>query len=171
MPQGSRQLFQEAFMAVWSGLAESDGFSASIVAFADRRPTAARVRLQFNPQGELWGIKLDLQQKGAADYFPLCESLEAEVGGGLGTAGMRKGESDSPYYLTRRRDWGNFTVTSGSPAVRQQLPVLTAEAFSPGAAGWFRFSLSNNLYREYVNPANASISPPQWPPETFLAGR
>ncbi len=31
MPEGSRELFQEAFMAVWSGHAESDGFSALVL--------------------------------------------------------------------------------------------------------------------------------------------
>ncbi len=31
MPKGSRELFQDAFMAVWSGLAESDGFSALVL--------------------------------------------------------------------------------------------------------------------------------------------
>jgi antitoxin component YwqK of YwqJK toxin-antitoxin module len=155
--------------------AEADGLSARITAFADRRPTPARVRLQFNPQGELWGVKLELLQKSSADYFPLCESLEAELGGGLGATGLRKGPPGpggaAPYDITRKRDWGSFTVTSGGPAVRQRLPVLSAEAFSPGTSGWFRFSLSNNLYREYANPANASISQPAWRDEAFLAGR
>ncbi|MGI8578700.1 MAG: NAD-glutamate dehydrogenase [Nocardioidaceae bacterium] len=31
MPEGSRELFQDAFLAVWSGLAESDGFSALVL--------------------------------------------------------------------------------------------------------------------------------------------
>ena len=54
--------------------------------------------------------------------------------------------------------------------IRQDLPVVSAEGFSPGERGWFRFALSNHLYREYVNPANSSISPPEWP-ESYLAGR
>jgi glutamate dehydrogenase len=32
LPTGSRELFQDAFMAVWSGRAESDGFSALVLA-------------------------------------------------------------------------------------------------------------------------------------------
>ncbi|MGH3471968.1 MAG: NAD-glutamate dehydrogenase [Nocardioidaceae bacterium] len=31
MPQGARELFQDAFLAVWNGLAESDGFSALVL--------------------------------------------------------------------------------------------------------------------------------------------
>ncbi len=31
MPEGARKLFQDAFMAVWQGLAESDGFSALVL--------------------------------------------------------------------------------------------------------------------------------------------
>ena len=31
MPEGARKLFQDAFMAVWRGLAESDGFSALVL--------------------------------------------------------------------------------------------------------------------------------------------
>ena len=151
---------------------EEGGLSARILAFADRRPTQARLRLHFNPQGELWGIGLELHQEGERDFFPLCEALEAELGAGLGTAGLRKVEEGSPYRMTRAREWGRFTVASGIPPVRRELPVVTAEAFSPGSAGWFRFSLANNLYREYVNPENTAVTPPAWErKETFLAGR
>jgi antitoxin component YwqK of YwqJK toxin-antitoxin module len=151
--------------------ADAEGISARIAAFSDRRPAAARLRLRFNAQGELWGIKLEVEQRGPSDYLKICENLEAELGSGLGATGLRKPEGSSRYDITRKRDWGTFTVTSGGPQVRQQLPVLSAEAFSPGTRGWFRFTLSNNLYREYVNPANASISPPVWREEAFLAGR
>lgn len=150
---------------------EAGVITARVTAFPDRRPTPARARLQLNPQGELWGIRLEIAQKNASDYFPLCEALEAELGGGLGVTGLRKEDGGARYSIERKRDWGSFSVTSGAPPVRQRLPVLSAETFSPGGPGWLRFSLSNNLYREYVNPANVSISPPAWREETFLAGR
>ncbi|MEO6097175.1 MAG: hypothetical protein ABIW76_16455 [Fibrobacteria bacterium] len=180
--------------------ADANGINADIIAFPDRRATRARIRLSFNGQGELWGIKLDLLQQSSADYFPLCENLEIEMGAELGTASLRKvevqiggriggkigregdgksegegegeGEAQTGYSLTRRRDWGRFTITTGAEkSIQQDLPVLSAEGFSPGDKGWFRFSLENHLYREYVNPANVSITPPRWQEETFLAGR
>jgi antitoxin component YwqK of YwqJK toxin-antitoxin module len=164
--------------------ADADGINADIIAFPDRRATRARIRLSFNEQGELWGIRLDLLQKSSGDFFPLCENLEIEMGAELGTAALRKnggnnqgnneGKSDGQagYSMTRRRDWGRFTVTTGAEKpIQQDLPVLSAEGFSPGDKGWFRFSLENHLYREYVNPANVSITPPRWQEETFLAGR
>jgi antitoxin component YwqK of YwqJK toxin-antitoxin module len=146
--------------------------TARIIAFPDRGPTQAQIRLSFNGQGELWGIKLDLLQKSSGDFFPLCENLEIEMGAELGTAGLRKAEGPNEYYMTRKRDWGRFTATTGTEgAIQQELPVVSAEGFSPGTKGWFRFALANNLYREYVNPANTSITPPRWQEETFLAGR
>ncbi len=146
--------------------------TAQLIAFPDRRPTRARIRLAFNSQGELWGLKLDLTQKSSADFFPLCENLEIEIGAELGTVGLRKAESGSGYSMTRKREWGRFTVTTGADGkIRQTLPVLNAEGFSPSGPGWFRFSLANQLYREYVNPANISITPPRWQEEAFLAGR
>ena len=160
-----------------------DELDARLVAFADRHPTAARIRLQFNAQGELWGIKMDLSQKSSGDFFPICENLEREIGSELGTAGIRKGDGNVQYYLTRKKDWGRFTVTgapgtgsapasaSSSASITQELPVVSADGFSPGNAGWFHFTLANHLYREYANPANASITPPRWPEEAFLAGR
>ncbi len=152
--------------------ADSQEIKADIIAFPDRRATPAKIRLSFNGQGELWGMKLDLAQKGSGDFFPLCENLEVEMGAELGTPGLRKVEGQSEYSMTRKRDWGRFTVTTGADkAIQQDMPVVSAEGFSPGDKGWFRFSLENNLYREYVNPANASISPPRWQEETFLAGR
>jgi antitoxin component YwqK of YwqJK toxin-antitoxin module len=146
--------------------------TAHLIAFPDRRATQAQIRLSFNAQGELWGIKMDLLQKTSGDFFPLCENLEIEIGNELGTAGLRKAETEGQYYMTRKRDWGRFTVSTGAKgSIQQDLPVVTAEGFSPGDKGWFRFSLSNHLYREYVNPANTSITPPRWQEETFLAGR
>jgi antitoxin component YwqK of YwqJK toxin-antitoxin module len=152
--------------------ADESEITAGIIAFPDRRATRARIRLSFNGQGELWGIKLDLLQKASGDFFPLSESLEIEIGAELGTAGLRKVEGQNEYSMTRKRDWGRFTVATGADgSIRQDLPVVSAEGFSPGAEGWFRFSLANHLYREYVNPSNASITPPRWQEETFLAGR
>lgn len=152
--------------------ANDEGITAKMIAFPDRRPTQAQIRLSFNGQGELWGIKLDLLQQSSGDFFPLCENLEIEIGAELGTAGLRKAEGASDYSMTRKRDWGKFTVTTGTAGgIQQDLPVLSAEGFSPAAKGWFRFSLANHLYREYVNPANASITPPRWQEEAFLAGR
>ena len=149
--------------------ADSGEIAADLVAFPDRLPTLARIRLDFNVQGELWGIKLDLRQRSAADFFPLCENLEVEMGAGLGTTGLRR--ADGTYAMTRKRDWGLFTVEAAAGGIRQDLPVLSAEGFSPGGEGWFRFSLANNLYREYVDPSGASISPPRWEGETLFAGR
>ena len=144
---------------------------ARVIAFPDRHPTQARIRLSFNRQDELWGIKLDLRQAASGDFFPLCENLEIEIGAELGMAGLRKAEAGAEYTMTRKRDWGRFTVTGGSPAVEQELPVVSAEGFSPAARGWFHFTLANHLYREYVDPGNASITPPRWREEAFLAGR
>ncbi|MDB5102772.1 MAG: toxin-antitoxin system YwqK family antitoxin [Fibrobacteres bacterium] len=152
--------------------ADSGEIAADMIAFPDRRATRAKIRLSFNGQGELWGIRLELLQKASGDYYPLCENLEIEMGAELGTPGVRRSEGASGYYMTRKRDWGRFTVTTtAAGGVQQDLPVLSAEAFGPGDQGWFRFSLANNLYREYVNPANASITPPRWQEGTFLAGR
>lgn len=153
--------------------ASGDALTAEVVAFPDRKATRARIRLSFNGQGELWGIRMDLQQQGAGDFFTLCENLEVEIGAELGTAGLRKGDVGSEYIMTRKRDWGRFTVSTGAAAgsISQNLPVLSAEGVSPGDKGWFRFSLENNLYREYVNSANASITPPRWEEEPLFAGR
>ena len=149
-----------------------DEITGRFTCFPDRKPTSARLRLQFNGQGELWSIRMDLLQEGSGDFFRICESLEAELGSELGASGMRAGEGRSPYFLTRKRDWGRFSATTGGlPPISQVFPVVSAESFSPGNRGWFRFSLTNHLYREYVNPANASISSPAWPDEPFLAGR
>ncbi len=156
--------------------AGEDEITAHLVAFVDRHPSEAKVRVQFNAQGELWGIKLDVLQKNSGDCFTICENLETEIGSELGTTGLRKGEGVGQYYMTRKKAWGKFTVTTGtgedsSAAISAVLPVVSAEAFSPGDKGWFRFSLANHLYREYANPANAEITPPSWPEEAFLAGR
>lgn len=152
--------------------AGAEEITADLVAFPDRSPTPARIRLSFNGQGELWGINLELQQKSSSDFFPLCENLEVEIGAELGTAGLRRADGDSHYYMTRKREWGKFTVTSGAAGgIQQDLAVVSAEGFSPGEKGWFHFSLENGLYREYVNPANASISPPRWEEEALFAGR
>ncbi|MEO7425964.1 MAG: toxin-antitoxin system YwqK family antitoxin, partial [Fibrobacteria bacterium] len=153
--------------------------TARFLAFPDRRATPAKIRLSFNEQGELWGIKLDLSQRSSADFFALCENLEVEIGAGLGMAGLQKTDVPAEYAMTRKREWGRFTVHMGAGAggaasegsIRQDLPVLKAEGFSPPGPGWFRFSLENELYREYVNPANNSITPPRWQEEAFLAGR
>ncbi|HKP95145.1 MAG TPA: hypothetical protein VJ385_05245 [Fibrobacteria bacterium] len=152
--------------------ADSQGINARLIAFPDRRPTQARIRLSFNAQGELWGIRLDLLQGSSGDFFPLCENLEIEIGAALGTAGLRKGEGREEYTMTRKREWGRFTVTTASAGgIRQDLPVLSAEGSGPAAQGWFRFSLENHLYREYADPANTSITPPRWREDAFLAGR
>ena len=155
--------------------AGADGLAANLIAFPDRSPTQARIRLAFNGQGELWGIKLELMQKSSSDFFPMCENLEVEIGAELGTAGLRRADGESQYYMTRKRDWGKFTVTTGSAGaaggIQQDLPVVSAEGFSPGEKGWFRFALENSLYREYVNPANAAITPPRWEEEALFAGR
>ncbi len=116
--------------------AGKDELGARLVAFADRHPTESRVRLQFNAQGELWGIRLDLSQKSSGDFFPICENLEKEIGSELGTAGIRKGDGKVQYYLTRKKDWGKFTVT-GAPgtgstpagsAVGVSAPAVSAPA-------------------------------------------
>lgn len=151
--------------------ADSGAIVADLVAFPDRRPTRAQIRLSFNAQGELWGIKLDLRQASSADFFPLCENLEVEMGAGLGTTALRRSDGGGKYAMTRKRDWGRFTVEAVSGGIRQDLPVMSAEGYSPGGEGWFRFDLENNLYREYADPANASITPPRWEPETLFAGR
>lgn len=149
--------------------ADSGVMAADIVAFPDRKPTLAHIRLDFNAQGELWGIKLDLRQASSEDFFPLCENLEVEIGASLGTTGLRR--SGGAYSMVRKRDWGRFTVEAAQGGIRQDIPVLSAEGTGPGGAGWLRFSLGNNLYREYVDPASASISPPRWDGEGLLAGR
>jgi antitoxin component YwqK of YwqJK toxin-antitoxin module len=151
--------------------ADSGEIAAEMVAFPDRKPTRARIRLSFNAQGELWGIKLDLKQASADDFFGLCENLEVEMGAALGATGLRRTDTDGKYAMTRKRDWGRFTVEAASGGIRQDLAVMSAEAYSPGGDGWFRFALENNLYREYVNPASASITPPRWDAETLFAGR
>jgi len=151
--------------------ADSDAIAADVVAFPDRKPTRARIRLAFNAQGELWGIKLDLRQETAADFFPLCENLEVEMGAALGSTGLSRTEARGKYAMTRKRDWGRFTVEAAAGGIRQELPVLSAEGYSPGGEGWLRFALENNLYREYVDPASASISPPRWDAENLFAGR
>ncbi len=53
MPDGSRELFQEAFMAVWSGLAESDGFSALVLdgALDWRKVSILRAYAKYFRQG------------------------------------------------------------------------------------------------------------------------
>ncbi len=145
---------------------------ARAMVFSGRRPAESQLRLQFNAQNELWAISLNILQKSPEDYFPLCENLESEMGGELGTATLRKGDAQSPYYLLRKRDWGSFSITpAGDKPVREEMPVVSAEAFSPGRRGWFRFTLANHLYREYVDPANASITPPRWPETAVFAGR
>jgi antitoxin component YwqK of YwqJK toxin-antitoxin module len=156
--------------------ADTGALAADIVAFPDRKPTLARIRLAFNAQGELWGIRLELRQETAADFFALCENLEVEMGAGLGTTGLRRaegpgGQGPPGYAMTRKRDWGRFTVESAEGGVKRDLSVLSAEGFSPGDRGWFRFTLENNLYREYVDPSSATISPPRWEGETLFAGR
>jgi hypothetical protein len=148
--------------------ADTGALAADIVAFPDRKPTLARIRLSFNAQGELWGIKMDLRQETAADFFALCENLEVEMGAGLGTTSVRR--ADGAYAMTRRRDWGRFTAETAEGGIKRELSVLSAEGFSPGDRGWFRFSLENNLYREYVDPSSAAISPPRWEGETLFAG-
>jgi antitoxin component YwqK of YwqJK toxin-antitoxin module len=153
-----------------------DEITARVVAFMDHDPSEAKIRIQFNAQGELWGIKLDILQKNSGDFFTICENLESEIGSELGAAGLRKSENANVYYMTRRKEWGKFTVTTGtgedsSAAISAVLPVVSAEGFSPGDRGWFRFSLANHLYREYANPANAEITPPSWPEDAFLAGK
>jgi len=125
----------------------------------------------LQPPGRTMGHQTGFAPAGPGRLFPLCENLEIEIGAELGMAGLRKTEGGADYTMTRKRDWGRFTVTGGSPAVQQDLPVVSAEGFGPAAKGWFRFTLANHLYREYVDPANASITPPRWREETFLAGR
>jgi antitoxin component YwqK of YwqJK toxin-antitoxin module len=151
--------------------ADSGEIAADLVAFPDRRPTRAHIRLAFNAQGELWGIHLDLRQASAADFFPLCENLEVEMAAGLGTTGLKPTDVAGEYAMVRKRDWGRFTVEAARGGIRQELPVLSAEGYSPGGGGWFRFALENNLYREYVDPASASVTPPRWEAETLFAGR
>jgi antitoxin component YwqK of YwqJK toxin-antitoxin module len=152
--------------------ADSGEIKADIIAFPDRKATPARIRLSFNGQGELWGIKLDLRQQASGDFFPLCENLEIEMGAELGTAGLSKAPGGTGYAMTRKRDWGRFSMTTGGGlGIQQELPVVSAEGFSPGDGGWFRFVLANHLYREYVDPANTAITPPRWQEEAFLAGR
>ena len=156
-----------------SGVKQSEEtMTARATLFADKGPKAARIRLRFNSQGELWQIRAEIAQKGEGDFFPLCARLEAEMGAELGKAVMRKAQGAAEYSITRKRDWGRFSVTSGTEVpIRQDLPVVTAEGLSPGDGRPFGFTLSNHLFREYVNPANASVTPPEWPEETFLAGR
>lgn len=149
---------------------DAETMAARAVVFADSLPRTARLRLRFNAQGELWQIHAEIAQQGDGDFFPLCERLEAEMGAELGKAVMRKAEGREGWLMTRKRDWGRFSVTQGAEIpVRQDLPVVTAEGHNPGPAQPFRFTLSNHLFREYVNPANASVTPPDWPEETFLA--
>lgn len=94
------------------------------------------------------------------------------MGAELGTAGLSKSAGTSGYAMSRKRDWGRFTITiGGGKEIRQELPVVSAEGFSPGESGWFRFTLANHLYREYVDPANTAITPPRWQEDAFLAGR
>ena len=66
--------------------ADNGEIKADIIAFPDRKATPARIRLSFNGQDELWGIKLDLRQQASGDFFPLCENLEIEMAAELGTA-------------------------------------------------------------------------------------
>ena len=152
--------------------ADSGEIMADIIAFPDRKATQARIRLSFNGQGELWGIRLDLRQLASGDFHALCENLEIEMGAELGTTGLSKAQRGSGYAMTRKRDWGRFTMTTGGgKGIQRELPVVSAEGFSPGDTGWFRFVLDNHLYREYVDPANTAITPPRWQEEAFLAGR
>lgn len=152
--------------------ADSGGIQADIIAFPDRMATQARIRLCFNRQGELWGIRLDMRRQASGDYRSLWENLEIEIGAELGTPGLSKSQGGTGYAMTRKRDWGRFTMSTGSgKGIQRELPVVSAEGTSPGNPGWLRFVLDNHLYREYVDPANTAITPPRWQEEAFLAGR
>lgn len=153
----------------------ADVLTARATLLADRMPSAARLRLRFNSQGELWQVGAEIARP-ADDHYALCGRLESEMGAELGRAVMRRAaasdEKDGSWRMSRKRDWGRFSVTTGTEIpVRQELPVVTAEGDATGKGDAFRFTLSNHLFREYVNPANASVTPPDWPDETFLAGR
>ncbi|HLP43546.1 MAG TPA: hypothetical protein VK465_18740, partial [Fibrobacteria bacterium] len=142
---------------------------ATVLSGRDARP--ARLRLRFNDQGELWEIRAEISPRTGEDAFALCDRLEAEMGAELGRPEMRKTGNGGDWRMTRRREWGRFSLTTGTEVpVRQDLPVVTAEATGAGT-GSLRFTLGNPLFREYVNPANASVTPPEWHEDTFLAGR
>jgi antitoxin component YwqK of YwqJK toxin-antitoxin module len=152
----------------------ADVISARATVLADRMPSAARLRLRFNAQGELWQVNADIARS-SDDHYALCGRLEAEMGADLGRAVMRRAAGEGNHgalRMSRKREWGRFSVTTGTEIpVRQELPVVTAEGDAYGKGEAFRFTLSNHLFREYVNPANASVTPPDWPEDTFLAGR
>lgn len=154
-----------------AGVKQSDDvLTARATLFRDKLPKAAKLKLRFNAQGELWQVRAEIAQRGEDDWFPLCERLEAEMGVEMGKPVMRKGAAG--LRMTRKRGWGRFSITQGTEIpIRQDLPVVTAEGDHPGGGAPFRFTLSNHLFREYVNPANASVTPPDWPEETLLAGR
>lgn len=139
---------------------------------AEGTPRQARLKLRFNSQGELWQIGAEIARSDGDDFFPLCGSVEAEMRAELGKVVMRKAEGGTGYRMTRKREWGRFSVTQGAEVpIRRDLPVVTAEGDAPGEEAAFRFTLSNHLFREYVDPANASVTPPDWQEETVLAGR
>jgi antitoxin component YwqK of YwqJK toxin-antitoxin module len=154
---------------------EGEVLSARAVLFAQDTkggPRPAHLNLRFNTQGELWQIRAELAPGNGDEFFPLCERVEAEMRAELGQVVMRKAEGGTGFRMTRKREWGRFSVTQGAEApIRRDLPVVTAEGDAPGAGAGFRFTLANHLFREYVDPANASVTPPEWPEETFLAGR
>lgn len=156
-----------------AGVRQGDGaLAARVVLFADQAPRPARLKLRFNSQGELWQIRAEIAQTGGEEFFPLCGRMEAEMRAGLGKVVMKKAEGPAGYRMIRKREWGRFSVTQGAEVpIRRDLPVVTAEGDSPGAGSDFRFTLSNHLFREYVDPANASVTPPEWHEETQLAGR
>ncbi len=146
--------------------------TAHWMVFKESHPKDSRVRLQFNDQGELWGIKLDIYQKNSQELFSICTGIETELQAELGEAQYRKGEEDSSYFLTHNQNWGFFSVSLGTqPPITQDLSVIRAESLSPGNTGWFRFNLMNQLIREYTNPANASFTSPEWAEPENVAGR
>jgi hypothetical protein len=151
---------------------EAGALAARATLFADSLPRTARLRLRFNDQGELWEIRAEIAQRGGGDPFALCARLEGEIGAALGKPVLGKEGGPGGWRLTRSREWGRFSVTTaGEVPVRRDLPVVTAEGSGPGAAGTFRFTLANHLFREYVDPANASVTPPEWREDAVLAGR
>jgi antitoxin component YwqK of YwqJK toxin-antitoxin module len=149
---------------------ERDDMVARARLFAGGDSRTARLRIRFNAQGELWEIGAEIDARRAGDLFPLWERFEEEIGAEMGRPRMRRSAGAADFDVARSREWGRFSVTIGEEIpVRRDIPVVTAEGWCPGGEGSFRFTLANHLFREYVNTANAAVTPPEWPEAAFLA--
>jgi hypothetical protein len=149
---------------------DGDEMTARAALFEGKDSRAARLRIRFNAQGELWGMVAEIAGRRTGDLHPLWERFEAEVGVDLGRPQMKR--SADGFDVSRAREWGRFSATSGKEIpVRREMPVVTAEGWCPGGEGTFRFSLANHLFREYADAANASVTPPEWSEDSRLARR